>query len=233
MIHNPRDESSIRIPVKPSDIDVVHIVDSWPDNLVSLNLEVSTGPVVPFRARQYLLQDIAKGAPSVPLLWMHNLLEMGVVWPFSKNGKAKAILDTRETKSLLLSVKNYVLLKRFSSKEQKRRLYASVLRAGDLNYPRVGLENHLNYIHRPGGSVSLYEAMGIAAILNTGLIDSYFRTLSGNTQVNATDIRRLPLPDVGAIAEIGKRVHENIVRLGKLDVDTVVTGVLGVKQKAS
>ena len=233
VIHDCRGESFIRIPTSPSDIEVIHTVDSWRCNLRSLDLEISTGPVVPFRVERYLLEDVNAAASAVPLLWMHNLVDMKVVWPSEKNGKPKAILDNKETEYLLVPVKNYVLLKRFSSKEQKRRLYASVLSATDFQYDKVGLENHLNYIYRPGGSLTLSEVTGLAAILNTTLIDSYFRTLSGNTQVNATEIRELPLPNWETIIEIGRNAQRSPTQVGKINVDSIVSGALALGMRTA
>jgi adenine-specific DNA-methyltransferase len=39
------------------------------------------------------------------------------------------------------------------------------------------------------------------------LLDRYFRILSGNTQVNATEIRNLHFPTIEMLASIGQRVR--------------------------
>ena len=83
-----------------------------------------------------------------------------------------------------------------------------MLKQSEFPYESVGIENHVNYIHKPKGSLSLGEAFGIAALLNTGLIDNYFRSLNGHTQVNATEIRNLPLPDLSVIKKIGEVVSK-------------------------
>ncbi len=48
--------------------------------------------------------------------------------------------------------------------------------------------------------------MGIAAFLNSTLVDRYFRIANGNTQVNATELRKLPLPPLERLTKIGERV---------------------------
>ena len=199
-------ESFIRIPTNELDVRILHIIDNWPSTLNKQGMEISTGPVVDFRAKEHLRQELTKG--SVPLLWMHNMQNMRVVWPFKKSKKPAAIACSEKTSSLLLPVKNYVLLKRFTSKEQRRRLDAAVLKQSEFPHESVGIENHVNYIHKPKGSLSVGEAFGIAALLNTGLIDNYFRSLNGHTQVNATEIRNLPLPDLSVIKKIGEVVSK-------------------------
>jgi len=195
-------ESFIRIPTSELDVKILHIIDKWPSTLNKQGAQISTGPVVDFRAKEHLRQDLTKG--SVPLLWMHNMQNMRVVWPSKKNKKPAAIACSEKTSPLLLRVKNYVLLKRFTSKEQRRRLDAAVLKESEFPHESVGIENHVNYIHKPKGRLSVSEAFGIAALLNTGLIDNYFRSLNGHTQVNATEIRNLPLPDLSVIRKIGE-----------------------------
>jgi adenine-specific DNA-methyltransferase len=92
----------------------------------------------------------------------------------------------------------------------------------------VGIENHVNYIHKPGGTLSVYEAFGIASLLNTTIIDKFFRSLNGNTQVNATDIRSLPLPDIENIRKIGKAVYESKSYKNGIDLDGIISGILGL-----
>lgn len=218
----------IRIPTSPFDIEILHIIDFWPNTLKELGLEISTGPVVSFRAEEYLLPELTETLKSVPLLWMHNMKDMRVVLSLHKTKKASAIQVRRETKSLLLPVQNYVLVKRFSSKEQKRRLYASVLLESEFPYKTVGFENHINYIHKLNGNLSVYEAFGIAAILNTTIVDNFFRSLNGNTQVNATDIRSLPFPDIEDIRKIGKSIYESKSYKNGMDLDKIIAEILGI-----
>ncbi len=115
-----------------------------------------------------------------------------------------------------------MLLRRLSSKEERRRLIAATLERERFSAPRVGIENHVNFIHRPGGALSLTEARGLTALLNSRLLDRYFRMASGSTQVNATDIRRLPLPASAVIHELGRRAPE----LTASELDAAVDALL-------
>ncbi|ODS34891.1 hypothetical protein BEH94_01965 [Candidatus Altiarchaeales archaeon WOR_SM1_SCG] len=221
----------IRIPTSSIGVEIIDIVDEWSETLRSLGLEISTGPVVTFRANDYLFPELTENPKSVPLLWMHNIKDMKVDWAVKKNKKDSAIKVCSKTQPLLLPVENYVLIKRFSSKEQDRRLSAAVLLKSEFPYNKVGVENHLNYIHRPNGKLSVYEAYGISAILNTTFVDNFFRSLNGSTQVNATEIRSLPFPEMKDIIKIGKLVRESKSYRNGFKLDSIVAGVLGIDLK--
>ncbi len=231
IVYRKNGDVFIRIPTTPFDLNVLKTIDDWPMILKYLGLEISTGPVIPFRAKKYLLPEMTETSDSAPLLWCHNMVNTGIVWPLNKNKKASAIRVCEETKPLLLPVKNYVLLKRFSSKEQERRLCAAVLLKSTFPYELVGIENHVNYIHCPEGELSIHDAFGIAAILNSSIVDNFFRSLNGNTQVNATDIRSMPFPEFRDIRKIGKIVYESKAFKDTSNPDDIVAEVLGIDIK--
>ena len=157
--------------------------------LADLGLRVSTGKVVDFRARDYLTTADADGA--VPLIYPGNLRGGEIEWP-REIKKAQGFLaqDTFSHKQLLPEG-IYVLIKRFSAKEERRRVVAAVW---DGHGP-VAVENHLNVIHRNGAGLDRDLAVGLSLWLNSTPLDALFREFSGHTQVNATDLRTLPFPD--------------------------------------
>lgn len=207
----------LRIPVTSKEDHVVELVHSWGKNLHSLGLNISTGPVVAFRASRYLSNvDDNNGFRYAPLLWMQNIKAMSVRWPVNCN-KKQFIEDSQKTQRLLIPNKNYVLLRRFSAKEENRRLVAAPYLSGLIKSETVGLENHLNYIYRPKGNLSLEEAVGLAALLNSELLDTYFRTSNGNTQVSATELKDMPLPSAQTIKELGRHIIRNNIENGQID----------------
>lgn len=195
-----------RIPASDLDEIILAAVDCWEDSLLTYGMEISTGPVVAFRAEQYLT-NIADDPSSVPLLWMQHIKPQQVVWPLN-HGFRKPQYLAREP-SLLVRSTNYVLMRRFSAKEEARRLVAAPYLAQNYPFDLVGLENHLNYIYCQKREMSEQEAVGLSALLNSGLIDRYFRISNGNTQVNATELRALPLPPIPLVRSIGEVLLSN------------------------
>ena len=194
----------LRLPVRTEDDDAVRLVDSWPNSLRRLGLNISTGPVVPFRAAKHICERGSVPETHVPLLWMNHVGPLCATWPLA--GRKPEFIG-QDAKRLLVPNKNYVLLRRFSAKEEARRLTAAPYLASALATPAVGLENHLNYIHRPNGQLSEDEAWGLAALYSSRPMDTYFRTVNGNTQVNATELRTMPLPAHSAIVALGRGVR--------------------------
>ena len=208
-----------RLPTSEIDEAILDVVDSWSNSLATYAMEISTGPVVPFRAKQYLL-DEPTNPTSVPLLWMQHIKPGQVIWPI--NGGFRKPQYMKCEPSLLVKNTNYVLLRRISAKEEVRRLVAAPYIAEDYSFESVGLENHLNYIRCCDREMTEAEAVGLSGLLNSGLIDRYFRISNGNTQVNATELRALPLPPLSVIWEIGEKVMKN----DTIDMDEVVVRIL-------
>ena len=72
---------------------------------------------------------------------------------------------------------------------------------------RLALENHINYVYHANRELTQDDIFGIAALFNSAFFDRLFRTISGNTQVNATEIRVVKFPDLERLAAIGKRAR--------------------------
>ena len=194
----------LRLPVRDEDDEALALVDSWPGSLRDLGLNVSTGPVVPFRAVGLIGREGDAPSSHAPLLWMNHVRAMRTTWPIDR--RKPEYIRRSGAKSLLIPNRNYVLLRRFSAKEERRRLTAAPWLASEFRGPEVGIENHLNYIHRPGGTLSEDEARGLAALYNSSLLDTWFRAVNGNTQVSATELRTMPHPPYERIVALGQRV---------------------------
>ena len=222
----------LRLPASDEDGRVLALVDSWPSTLHSLGLDISTGPVVPFRATTVVDREGRVPHTHVPLLWMNHVRAMQVTWPLNRH--KPEYIRRRGAEALLVPNRNYVLMRRFSAKEEARRLAAAPYIAGDFAIPEVGLENHLNYVHRPGGTLSDDETWGLTALYNSRLLDTYFRCVNGNTQVSATELRAMPLPARDVVVALGRRVMRLPDPMAELDglVMDMAAGAVPVEMEA-
>jgi adenine-specific DNA-methyltransferase len=193
-------------------------IAGMPATLADLGLSVSTGRVVDFRATQFLRQRADRR--TVPLIRPCHFDGGVVQWPATRERKPCAILNIESTRDLLVPRGFYVLVKRFSAKEERRRIVASVYDPSKVRSARVGFENHLNYFHANGQGFDSDMARGLALFLNSTAVDLYFRHFSGHTQVNATDLRSIKYPTRKQIVTLGAKARN--VSLDQSTVDNLV-----------
>ena len=202
---------------------------SFTTTLEDLGLTVSTGRVVDFRVEEFLRSDPEPGA--APLIYPGHLAMGFVAWPKPGGKKPNALAMAPETNSLLMPGGVYVLVKRFSAKEERRRVVAAVSDPARLPVGPVGFENHLNVFHSSGAGLPMEVARGLAAFLNSSLVDEFFRQFNGHTQVNATDLRSLNYPDERALRSLGSAVGETFP--AQADLDRSLEEMLNVTNPSS
>jgi adenine-specific DNA-methyltransferase len=217
----------LKLPTCSDDEDLVRLVESWTGSLDAYGLRISTGPVVPFRATELIEKAGDVTRTHVPLLWMNHVRGMQVTWPLGRH-KPEYMAHTKAAQPLLVPNVNYVLMRRFSAKEEARRLVAAPYLAKAFSVSMIGLENHLNYVYRPKGQLTEHEAIGLAALFNSALLDGYFRISNGNTQVSATELRAIPLPSLAVITALGQRVQRE--QPGREALDTMVMALATTAQ---
>lgn len=183
----------------------------WPAHcrcqLADLGVEVSTGPVVDFRFREHLHDQ--PGPHDVPLLYPSHFTGGVLHWPLTDGRKPNALARNATTERALYPAGHYCVVRRLSSKEEKRRVVAGVVEPQALQgADAVGFENHLNVFHARKRGLSESLARGLAAYLGSELVDVQFRRFSGHTQVNATDLRRLRYPDAGWLSALGDWIDD-------------------------
>ncbi|MBF0235806.1 MAG: Eco57I restriction-modification methylase domain-containing protein [Desulfamplus sp.] len=171
--------------------------------LTDLGINVSTGPVVDFRLKKHLFDMPEEG--TVPLIYPGHFSGSGFTWPIASMKKPNAIHRNGDTEKWLYPNGFYCVVRRFSSKEEKRRIVASVVdpRAFD-NAPMLGFENHLNLFHENKHGMPQELAHGLSVFLNATVVDEHFRRFSGHTQVNATDLKLMKYPSRDDLIELGK-----------------------------
>ncbi len=194
-------EKFIHIPTSP-EINTPEFYPSIRNSLSDLSINVSTGPVVDFRVKKHLREMPEEH--TVPLLYPTHFIDNGCQWPKQGIKKPNAIKRNHHTEKWLYPNGFYCVVRRFSSKEEKRRIVASIV--DPLQFPDapvIGFENHLNVFHNGKRGLPKALAFGIALFLNSTAVDQYFRTFNGHTQVNATDLKQIRYPNRNTLMTMG------------------------------
>jgi adenine-specific DNA-methyltransferase len=206
--------------VKPNDAErFIHIptdenethsgTELFQSTLDELDLQVCTGPVVDFRLKYHWL---AEPQPhSIPLIYPHHFSSGKLEYP-KQHKKPNALLCNPAVEPWLMPNECYVLVKRFSSKEEKRRVVAYVYNPEDINSKHVGFENHWNVFHVGHHGIESGLANGLACFLNSTVLDKRFRVFSGHTQVNATDLRNMKYPTRRFLMALGMRYRSGVTQ---------------------
>ena len=195
-------ERFIHVPTSPGQ-NAIELSSAIRYTLADLGVKVSTGPVVDFRLKAHLCDMPGPGA--VPLLYPGHFSGGGTTWPIEGMKKPNAIERNADTEKWLYPNGFYCVVRRFSSKEEKRRIVASVVEPGVFgDVLALGFENHLNLFHENKRGLPEPLARGLAVFLNTTAVDEQFRRFNGHTQVNATDLRLMKYPSRDALIQLGK-----------------------------
>lgn len=224
------DDPDMVIHVTPDEraVSVERLLKSLPCTLRELGIEVSTGPVVDFRLKEYLRMEPEER--TFPLIYATHCEKGFVRWPLQSR-KPNAIAAVAETGKWLFPNGWYTLTRRFSSKEEKRRIVATVHDPGRVPGERIGFENHLNLFHTGKKGLSPSLAKGLALFLNSTMVDNYFRQFSGHTQVNATDLRMLRYPRREQLEAWGRKVKDTFP--SQEEIDNLVERELADEQETA
>lgn len=221
----PDDSEAIFHLVADEADDAVHAdrAARFTNSLADIDLGVSTGPVVDFRLKEHMTDDGTE-ANAVPLVFAWHAENGFCSHPKIGAKKPNFIRQNEETTKWLMPSGWYVLVRRMSFKEDKRRLVpvvfdpARVPGADGL----IGFENHLNVFHAGKKGLPPLVAKGLAVWLASTAADDWLRRFSGHTQVNAGDLRALRYPALETLTDWGKQVGDTLP--SQEEIDRIVEG---------
>lgn len=200
-------ERVLYLPTSNYEKAILDIFQLWSGKLNKYNINISTGPVVSFRSWDKIMENYENETiQTAPLFWLHNVKQMILEWPIKNKKKGQYIIINSKSKAILIPNKNYIFLRRFSSKDDKNRLIAAPYFSNFIKSDFIGVENKVNYIYRQNGYLERNEIVGLCTLLNSSLFDAFFRIFNGNVNVSATELRDMPLPPLEIIQEIGDKI---------------------------
>lgn len=225
IIDPSNDQQIIRIPESAYEANILHQAETLPTTFKKAGYFISTGRVVEHRTREYITEE-NNMSNCIPLYRPHNITPLISTWTGTHKKDVSFILGEGHEKHTIEN-DNFVLLRRFSSKDEKRRLVSSVFLKSIHECDFIGFGNKTNYIGVTDEKLTETEAYGLTAIFNSSFMDRYFRCISGNTQVNATEIRVMKFPTREQVKKVGERIIE--LKENKVSkIDLIVNSIFGI-----
>jgi len=197
-------ERYVYLATSREEIDVLEKVNSMGSPMPSIGLKMKTGLTVDFRNRELLRNDL--GDHVVPLFYAQHIKDGRVVFPIGKDNEYLS----DELPSIVQLNRNYLFVKRFTAKEERRRLQCAIYLANQYpEYQKISTENKINFIDTIDDTEMSEELVyGLYIILNSTLYDMYYRILNGSTQVNASEINTIPVPARKDLERMGQKLIE-------------------------
>ncbi|WP_343363308.1 Eco57I restriction-modification methylase domain-containing protein [Listeria seeligeri] len=169
--------------------------------LPEIGIKMKTGLTVDFRNKEILRDTEVSGA--IPLFYSQHIKDGLIQFPIQKENQ----YIVTEQAGLQQMNKNYLFVKRFTAKEEKRRLQCGIYLAQQFpNYEKISTQNKINFIDGISLNLSENVVYGLYVIFNSTIYDDYYRILNGSTQVNSTEINTMPVPDLQCIEAMGEKL---------------------------
>ena len=186
------------------EVEVLRRLHKFNQTLPDIGVKMKTGLTVDFRNRDVLRDEAEKGA--IPLFYAQHIKQGRVQFPIQKEHEY-VVTDQR---GLMQDNKNYLFVKRFTAKEEPRRLQCGIYLAKNYpQYTKISTQNKINFIDGLSGEMSEGLVYGLYVLFNSTLYDEYYRILNGSTQVNSTEINSMPVPDRESIQEMGRKLMKS------------------------
>jgi len=195
------EEKYVYLVTNKEEIEVLQKLNKWDNTLPSIGLKMKTGLTVDFRNRDILRDEEEEGA--IPLFYSQHIKEGVIEFPIQKEQEYVVTVQ----KGLVQNNKNYLFVKRFTAKEEKRRLQCGIYLSKKYpKYEKISTQNKINFIDGLVSELSECVVYGLYVLFNSTVYDSYYRILNGSTQVNSTEINAMPVPELEIIQQIGRRL---------------------------
>jgi len=169
------------------------IIDSHP--LLSspqVNCPAKTGTIVWNRVKPLLRSEPEEGG-SLPIIWATDVGRFKFSYSSHRLNRP-AYLEINDKTIRLRTFKECLLIQRVTADEQPRRLVGCVLDNYLSEHPEgYFVENHLNII-QPSAVKSKIDLYYILGIICSDIMEFFFRSMNGNTQVSATELNLMPIP---------------------------------------
>jgi len=165
-----------------------------------------TGQIVWNRVKPLL--DNEDGQLKRPLIWATDVGRFNFTFNATGPTRPCYLQVTAKTEHLMVRGVS-LLIQRVTADEQPNRIVACIPESFCEQYgDGYFVENHLNLVQLPAAPrVDLFYLLGL---LNSQIVEFFFRAMNGNTQVSATELNLLPVPLdrlEQQVAELSRRIQ--------------------------
>ena len=190
----------VYLPASKRQGELLRKIDKFKYTLPQLGMKLKTGLTVDFKNKDRLKR---KPTPeTTPLVFSSHFSNGRIVFPIKKE-PYQFVLATDGMKQ---ENKDYLFIKRLTSKEENRRLQPAIYLKDDIDSHYISTDNKLNFIERINKeSLSRDVLYGLYVIFSSSYYDEYYRILNGSTQVNATEINDMPIPNIDGLEQLGRQ----------------------------
>ena len=220
-------DGTLTLPKSVEDTKIVKYISAFPETITTLGLKVCTGLVIDSRCEELLFTEPIKGC--VPLIRPTAIRGGQVRFPLPIKHQYIAPVNT----ALIQKNKNMVIIKRVPAGSDDRFVNSAIYMASQLpQYRYVSTHNKVNFIDTKSASdeMSARLVFGLFALLNSTIYDRYISIVSKSKQINAKELRELPLPPLNLIENMGMRLMA--ARRVSVDAcDQIVNPTLHIKIK--
>jgi adenine-specific DNA-methyltransferase len=220
-------DGSLTLPKSVEDTKIVQYISAFPDTLSSIGLKISTGLVIDSRCEGLLFTDPIKGC--VPLIRPTAIKGGQIKFPLPIKHQYLAPVNP----TLIQKNKNMVIIKRVPAKSDDRFVNAAIYMASQLpQHKFISTHNKINFIDTKDKNEEMNARLvfGLFALLNSTIYDRYLSIVSKSKQINAKELRNLPLPPKNLIESLGVRLIS--LRQASVDAcDSIVNPALHIKSK--
>lgn len=207
------------------EVELLKNLKKWKQTLPDIGLKMKTGLTVDFRNRELLRDTPEEG--TIPLFFAQHFKDGQIVFPIGKSGEY--IVPNKN--GLIQANRNYIFIKRFTAKEEKRRLQCGIYLADKFpTYSIISTQNKINFIDNLENDLSRVTVYGLYVLFNSSLYDLYYRILNGSTQVNSSEINTMPVPSLSIINKMGLELIASN-DLTESNCDRILEGFLSGKER--
>ena len=196
-------DGTLTLPKSVEDTKIVKHISDLPETLTSLGLKISTGLILDSRCEGMLFTEPVKG--SVPVL-RPSAIKGGQI-RFPQPIKRQYLMPNDE--KIVQKNKNMIIVKRVPAKSDDRFVNSAIYMAAQLpGYRYISTHNKINFIDTidKNDEMSPRFVFGLFALLNSTIYDRYISIMSKSKQINAKELKDLPLPPKHIIENIGMRL---------------------------